>query len=443
MKRDSFYLISGWVLTIFSYIWLFLQGIQRSYFHQDDVIALAVVANWQGWKTLFHLNNEHLNITFWPVLRILWLNFGLNFSVYLAFSMLLHLLVLVLIFIITYKLTKSLLYSSLPVWGMVINPNWFAVIWWIDGQMFILTTISALISYWLILKTKEHPSNFQYVLVYLISLLPGLSWGVGLVWPTLPLVVFGIDYKKKRLNRLGLVLLAAQVSLIGIYKILIGNNLGVNTDPVTWLSNPLAIINFALVGISNTLIGRWLWPQENKAIRIICLFVVLVLFSKIRPIKKLISKDVVFGAIVVIGSFLTYAIPRWKFGIGHAMANYYAYYPLSFLLISFSVFLKKLNPKGLKKTLLLSVFILHIGMSWLGFQDWARGWVVRPGQTKAYFQKLISLQPDECLENVYLPDFIIPQKIWRLDYLWPIFKKGPFPSCKINTRRLQEIPLQE
>lgn len=434
------YLISGWILTISSYMLLFLQGIQRSYFHQDDVIALAVVADWQDWKTLFHLNNEHLNITFWPVLRILWLNFDLNFSVYLAFSMFLHLLVLVLIFIITYKLTKSLLYSSLPVWGMVINPNWFAVIWWIDGQMFILTTLFALISYWLILKIRENPSNFQYLLVYFVSLLPGLSWGVGLAWPTLPLIVFGIDYKDKRLNRLGFVLLASQVTLIGIYKILIGNNLGVNTDPATWLLNPLAIINFALVGISNTLIGRWLWPQENKPLRIICLTIVLCSIWLSRKNIKKINKDIFFGFLVALGSFAIIAIPRWRFGIGQAMANYYAYYPLPFLLISVSLFFYRLNLKGIKKTLLLSIFILHIPLSWLGFEDWASKWVVRPQQTKAYFKRLNSLQPGECLENIYLPDFIIPQKIWRLDYLWPIFKKGPFPDCSSFPRRRESTP---
>ena len=75
------------------------------------------------------------------------------------------------------------------------------------------------------------------------------------------------------------------------------------------------------------------------------------------------------------------------------------------------------------------MFLLHIPLSWLGFEHWASKWVIRPQQTKKYFQELINLPPEKCLENIYLPEFIIPQKIWRLDYLWPIFKKGPFPSC--------------
>jgi hypothetical protein len=416
------FLVLGWILTLASLFNLFFQGLQRSYFHQDDVIALGVVADWQGWKTILHLNNEHLNITFWPILRFLWLNFGLNFSVYFTVSMFLHLTVLILIFMITYKQTKSFLYSSLPVWGMVINPNWFAVVWWIDGQMFMLATIFALLSYWLILKIKDKPSNFLYFLLYTVSLLPGMSWGVGLAWPTWPLLVFGIDYTKKRFNHLGYVLLSAQITLLGIYKLLIGTNLAVKI-------NPFGVIYFMLVGISNNLIGRWLWPPENKPIRIICLAIALLIIWLSRKNLKKINKNIFFGLLVVLGSFMIYAIPRWSFGIGQAMANYYAYFPLSFLLISVSLFFHHLNLKGIKKNLLISIFLLHIPLSWLGFEHWVSKWVIRPQQTKAYFQQLNNLQPSECLENIYLPEFIIPQKIWHLDYLWPIFKKGPFPDC--------------
>lgn len=435
------FLIFGWLLTIVSLFNLFFQGLQRSYFHQDDVIALGVIANWQGWwATLTHLNNEHLNVTFWPILRILWLNFGLNFTPYIFLSVFLHIIVLFLIFIVAYSQTKSFLYSSLPVWGMVINPNWFAVIWWIDGQMFILTTIFALLSYCLIIKIKDKASKLLYFLLYIVSLLPGLSWGVGLAWPTWPFLAFGIDYTKKRLNHLGYVLLSAQITLFGIYKLLIGNNLGVNTSPMTWFSNPFGIIYFMTVGISNNLIGRWLWPQENKPIRVACLFALLFFVSFFRKEFKKINKNIIFGLLVVLGSFAIYAIPRWRFGIGQAMANYYAYFPLPFLLISVSLFFHSIDLKGIKKNILVFIFLLHIPLAWLGFENWASKWVVRPQQTKAYFQELINLPSTSCLKNDYLPEFIIPQKIWRLDYLWPIFKKGPFPKCSSFPRMRESIP---
>ena len=69
-------------------------------------------------------------------------------------------------------------------------------------------------------------------------------------------------------------------------------------------------------------------------------------------------------------------------------------------------------------------------MSWIGFEDWARNWVVRPQQTKIYFAKLNNMHPGDCLENGFLPEYIIPQHIWKIDYLWPIFEKKFDPFCK-------------
>ena len=414
-----------------SAVMLYRQGIDRVYFHQDDVVELAVVADWQGWATLGHMNNEHLNITFWPLLRLQWILFGINFTPYLSFNIFLHLTVLLLIFLITHKLTKSLLWASLSVWGMVINPNWFTVVWWITGQMFFLTTIFALLTYWVILKIKEHPENgFWYFLLFFLATLPGLSWGVGLTWPIWPFLIFGVDYLKKRINTIGYMLVAAQVTLALIYFSLVGSNLGVHTDPRQWLTNPLAIINFVAVGISNTLVGRWLWPQENLKIRVACLLVLLIIILISKVYKKLSDRNVLFGLLVTVGSFVTFAIPRWRFGIGQAMANYYAYFPLPFLLISIAVLLSRVKPMGIKRLLIMAVFLIHIPLSWIGFEEWASEWVVRPQQTKAYFQELDATQPGKCLENRFIPEYIVPQNIWRIDFLWPIFKKDFDPFCK-------------
>lgn len=424
-------MVLGWILTLASIILLYRQGLIRSFFHQDDIPALAVVADWRGWLTVFHLNNEHLNITFWILQRILWLAFGVNFAPYLITNILLHISVLCLIFLIAYKQTRSFIWASLPVWGMVINPNWFCVVWWVNGQMVMLATLFALVAYLVILEIKNKPNKkFLYPLLYLFSVLPGFSWGVGLTWPTWTLIIFGIDYLKKKIIKIGYVLIAAQITLAVVYFTLIGKNLGVNTDPKTWLSNPFALIYFVIVGVSNTVVGRWLWPQESLKTRAACLLVLLLVIFISKSYKWMANRNILYGIFVVVGSFVTFAIPRWRFGIGHAMANYYAYFPLPFLLISLAILLYTMKLSGLKKMIILSLFLIHIPLSWIGFESCARTWVIRPQQTKAYFQELNTVLPGTCIENRYIPEYIVPQNIWRIEFMWPIFKKNFDPFCK-------------
>jgi len=433
-KKDIVVLFLGWTLTLFSVVILYKQGVERSYFHQDDVVELGVVADWQGWSTLGVMNNEHLNVTFWPLLRLQWMLFGISYTPYLMMNIILHVIVLTLIFLITYRQTKSLLWSSVPVWAMVINANWFTVVWWITGQMIFLTTIFALISYLVILMIKDDKKNLLLLpLLYIFSVLPGMSWGVGLTWPVWPMLIFGIDYQNRRINAIGKSLLLAQITLVFVYFSLVGKGLSVHTDPRTWLSNPLAILNFAYVGIRNTLIGRWLWPLEDLSIRAMILISTLITFLFFKPFKW-INQNVWFGFLVVFGSFVTFAIPRWQFGIDHAMANYYAYFPLPFLLISVSVLMSRMSLVGIKKCLVIFVVLVHIPLSWIGFEWWARVWVMRPQQTRDYFAHLDRLQPDECITNEYLPMYIVPQNIWRIDYIWPIFKKDFNPFCSEDYR---------
>jgi hypothetical protein len=112
------------------------------------------------------------------------------------------------------------------------------------------------------------------------------------------------------------------------------------------------------------------------------------------------------------------------------MANYYAYFPLPFLLISLSIFFQKVIKSNFIKLFILLIFIVHIPLSWYGFEHWAGDWVIRPQQTRAYFSELNSVQKGDCIKNIYIPEYIVPQNIWRIDYLWPIFKKDFNPFCE-------------
>ena len=428
----------GWFLVVGSLFWLYWQGNLRAYFHQDDVVELANIARWNS-RTIFHLNNEHLNITYYPLLRLQWLLFGINFSGYLFFNLLLHALVLFLIFQVSFKTTRSFFWAGLAVWGMTINSNWFTVVWWVSGQMFLLTTVFALLSILVIIeiRTKLKSSAkkwWPYLLLYLFSVFPGLSWGGGLTWPIWPLLVYGIKSSggKISLNKIGKTLILSQITLAIIYFSLIGDNLAVHTDPATWFSNPLAILAFMVVGISNTVVGRWLWPTENLYLRIAALLVASLVFLAMKPWKKFRNKHIFLGVVVVLGIYLTYALPRWRFGIGHAMANYYAYLPLSFIMISLVNYFSTYSSKKLFKISIASFFVILMVFSWIGFESWARDWVIRPQQTRNLFTKLNKLDSSTCLKNEYLPTYIVPQPRWRMDFIWPIFKKSNNPFYENN-----------
>ena len=401
MKKETVFVIIGWALTIISVLMLSQQGMARSFFHQDDVVELVVIAKWNGWASLSHLNNEHLNITFWPLLRWQWLIFGINFAPFLMVNILLHLVVLILIFVITYKITKSFLWASVPVWGMVINANWFRGDLVDNGTDDPINDDFCVIDILDDYKNLEKNQKKDYCIGCCIffSVLPGLSWGVGLSWPMWPFIVFGIDYAKKKINKIGGVLLVSQATLVAIYFSLIGNNLSVHTDPGTWFTNPWEIIKFMVVGVSNTVIGRWLWPSENLKIRLICLILLLMVLIVFKLYKKMTDRNVLFGLLVVGGCFLTYAVPRWRFGIGHAMANYYAYFPLPFLLVAMAVMFYKAKLVGWKKLVVLAIFLIHIPLSWIGFESWARDWVVRPQQTRAYFKQLDEIKRGDCIKK--------------------------------------------
>ena len=423
-------LIVGWTLTLGSVFILCRQGITRSFFHQDDVVELGVVAVGKWPETLFNLNNEHLNITFWPILYLQWLVFGIFYTPYLFVNILMHVIVLTLIFVITWRLTKSFLWSSLPVWGMVINPNWFTVIWWITGQMFFLTTIFALLCLLVILNIKKQPEiKMNYFWLYLFSVLPGMSWGVGLSWPIWPLLIYGIDFSKRKLNNIGLILLMAQITLTVVYSLLIGTNIAVHTDPKTWLTNPFEILRFVFYGVTKAVFGRWFWPIKDIQIRFLTPFILSSLYLYFGRYRKYVDRNSLFGIIVLFGSYMTFAIPRWKFGIDHAMANYYVYFPLPFVMISLVVLFSKIKMHKYTSAIVLAFFLIHIPMSWIGYEEWARDWVIRPQQTKLYFEELNRVERGNCIENRIIPEYIVPQNIWRIDYMWPIFKKDFDPFC--------------
>lgn len=428
---ENILFLFGILLFVACMFGLFLRGSQFSFFHQDDVVELGFVSRWDGANSLLHLNNEHVNLTFWPLLYLEWIFFGVNFQYYLVVNFFLHFLVLFFVFVVTKKQTKSVYWSLLAVFGMSVNANWFAVIWWITGQMIILATLFAVLSYLVLLNIADgRDKAFNYFLLFLFSTLPGLSWGVGLSWPLVLLLGHFVDGSKKSKKVIS-VLIGSSIFLATFYFMTVGKNLGVHTNPSTWITSPISIFWFMLVGVSNTLIGRWIFPIEILPLRVLVLGVLAITFSRIVFVTRKNVRRLGFGIWVSVLAFTTYAIPRWRFGIGHAMTNYYAYFPLAFLLISTIDFLSKVKLGKIGNLIVLAIFVLYMPVSLFAFNEKSKNWVSRPIQTRSYFQKINSISNiSKCINDDLLPEFIIPyNKTYKLSYLWPVFKKNFNPIC--------------
>ncbi len=427
------------VLGTASLLFLFIDGTQRMFFFQDDIISLgAVVKNWP--KVIFTPNNEHLNILYWPLLYLEWKLFRINYSGYLIVSFLLHILVLIFIFLIVKRISKSKWLSWLAAGSVIVNRNWNEIIWWTTGQMIILSVLTILFSFWWLLRLeKKKKIKWTDQLVLIISaILPGLSWGVGLAWA--PLLFLGMSWKLKK-NKLKIKwpeILFSVILILIPYKIWVGNNIDVNFKIYTWLKNPLRIAFFVLVGLGNNVVGRWLMPIETIKGRIIILFLFSVVLIKSKFWKKInLKREVLFSFFAAIWFYFIFAIPRWQFGIGQAMAERYSYLPLIFLVIGIFGCIQVNKLKRIEKISLTLFVFLTILLGVIGFQIKSKEWVTRPQKTRFFFNKLDTIKKGNCIQNTFLPDYIVKVDQWKIDHVWPILNKDFNPlSENKNCRRI-------
>lgn len=397
-RREKFVLILiGLILGL-----VYFSGLSKMYFHQDDIDFLIAVA--RDWPvTIWQPVNEHVVIIFWLLYRLEWWFFGINFGGFLTVSMLLHGLNLLLAGRLVYEETKSRYYGLLTALVLAVNNNWNESVWWSTGQMWLLATLSCLVSLWLLRRKKLWP------VVPIIAVLPGLSWGVGLIWPVILTLAFGVR------GRLRWGLLASQGALLLIYRLL---------APVKALTTFFSLerlaqmVVFVVVGMANTVVGRLVFPWENKPIRVVALAVMLLVLAKTFGLWK--KKIVGWPAQLIIASvliYLTYSFGRADFGIGQAMATRYAYLPTFFLVAAVVTIWAKSSLGKWKDNLALGVAI-YLALAGLIVFDWrVESWVRRPAMVKEYFNSVKVVGAENCLVNEALPKFINPDQIKDLSSL--------------------------
>lgn len=397
-------------LTILILVFVYVFGLSKMYFHQDDVdFLVAVSADWP--KTIWLPVNEHAVILFWLLYRLEWWFFGINFGGFLTVSLLLHGLNLFLAGRLVYEETRSRYYGLLTGLILAVNNNWNESVWWSTGQMWLLATLFGLISLLLLRSWQRGKIGGIYwgLLIMAVSALPGLSWGVGLLWPLILLVSF------RFLGSLKYGLLISQGALLLVYQLLASPK---NLASLLTLGRLVQMVIFVIVGLANTVVGRLVFPWENKPIRFLVLAGLLVLLLKTFRLWR--GKVVGWPLSLTMASILiyaTYSLGRASFGVGQAMATRYAYLPTFFLVMAVMVVWAKVKFGRQKESLALGAAIYLAVAGLLVFNWRVTEWTKRPQMVRWYFNSIKRLSADNCLIDEPLPKFINPDPTRRLSDL--------------------------
>lgn len=408
------------MVTIIIALWV--TGARNFYFHQDDVISLSMVA--RDWpRVLVSPNAEHVNSIFFTLLYSEWKLFGLNYPWYLAVSMMIWSGILGFVYKIVKQGTKSSWWGVIAVGALAINRNWGEMVWWVTGQAMMSATLLMLASWWYRLKLdKEKRVKWWESALWGISLiLPGLAWGGGLIWPFVALLF----WRKANVSWI------ASTATLAIYLAVAGSSSGLHFSSSSWIDSPLQIILFVAVGLIENVLGRWIFPFRNLAVQQVVLIGALLSWIKWGRAQFKMNRQVIFAWSVSILSLFAYALPRWQFGLGQAMAERYAFAPLIFGVIGITIGLRKLKLTTRRVVIIfgLTIYLMVVGS--IGFAKKAESWRERPLQVKEWFEELNSLAPGQCYPSEYLPDFVVEPDLYITEDIWPIFKKNfePWRAC--------------
>ncbi len=410
-------------------LYLAVSGILKMFFHQDDIDYLIVISKYWP-EALWHRANEHVVVMFWLLYRAEWLVFGTNFSGFLFVNIILHLINLFLAGKLVYEETKSRFYGLLTALFLVVNNNWNESVWWSTGQMWLLATLFCL---FFLLERKKTGGFIRKIWLTVLLVLPGISWGVGLLWPVIVFVGFGLRKRGNgvRVTAVGYLAMVAQLVLALVYRAIFVSII----KPVSpfSLTRVFQSVSFVLVGLSNTVVGRLLFPWENKPVRLVVLVAVLLFVIYNR---KSISKRIMFfeGFLLfsVVAFFSTYALGRASFGIGQAMATRYAYLPTFFLVMGCLVLVSRFKNQLFENLMfLLGIYCLAGGL--VVFNWRVTEWTKRPQQTRQYFTLIKQSKTENCYVDELLPKFINPEPTKRLsDLIFPLKTSLRFGTEKQN-----------
>lgn len=369
------------------------------YFHQDD-LDWFMMANKPFWSVMAAPLSDHINYLFRLLLKFEWDTFQLYFPGYLFVSTVLHALVVAMI----YKLAKATSgrgdLAAVSALLFTINTNWTEVVLWTSGQTISITVLFILLAMYSIWQKK-----YRSISVWLATFTSALA--LGLLPATF--LVYGIDFKKKKIFKLGFAVILMLIIVMLFYKYLATDGTTIEYS-LSWLVKVIEVVGLAII---NTVIGRLLIPFDNfemTRIILVCTFLVIGLWS-IRKNLKDIFQDrwSVFLIFQIFFYYLIVAVGRAQYGVGIMRAERYAYLGLALLLLLCVRILR--NVKIDKWVWIVPCVVM---VSCIGLYRRAGDYVRRPQQLR---QVIEQVQKDRETIN---PDSYLPYEILndeRLKYI--------------------------
>ncbi len=213
-------------------------------------------------------------------------------------------------------------------------------------------------------------------------------------------LVYGIDFKKKKIFKLGLAVIFISLIVLLFYKYVATDGTKIEYSLV-WMVKVVEVMGLAII---NTVIGRLFIPFDRfETIRIVfvCIAMGISAWKLRKNIKELLlDKWNVFLILQIIFYYLIVAVGRAQYGVGIMRAERYAYLGLVLLLLLCVRVLRK-TKIGNWVWIVPAILIIQI----FGLFRRAEDYVRRPQQLK---QVLEQVQKDQ---NAINPDSYLPYEI--------------------------------
>lgn len=392
-------ILKWWHLLTFGLLFaLYVWGSKYMYFHQDD-LDFFIMANQSLKGVMMSPLADHINYLFRFLLKFEWDMFHFNYPPYLFVSIVMHFLVLMMI----YKLAKATSnrndLSILSVLLFAINTNWTEVILWFSGQ-----TISISALFILIAMAAVWHKKYRTVSLWLSTFTSALA--LGLLPATF--MVYGVDYKNRRIFKLGTFVILISLMVIYFYKFIATDGTKIELS-IPWL---IRVCEVMILAIINTVLGRLIIPFDKFETFRILLVSVAVLMCVIqfrKYLKELLTdKWSMYLILQIFFYYLIVAMGRAQYGVGIMRAERYAYLGLALILLFLARVLRKVK---IDKYIWIVPMIVIIQV--FGLYRRSQDYVVRPQILKRTVEE-VQKKNGEIIPDAYLPYEILNDR--RLKY---------------------------
>ncbi len=369
-------------------LWMFLYGLTKMYFHQDD-LDWFIIANKPFGDFWRYPIGDHVNYVWRALLKTEWELIGLYFPPYLFVSVIMHTSAVWLIYVLGKATSGRSDLASYAALLFTINTNWTESVLWISGQTISITAVFVLLGMLAVWKKKN-----QGIMMLLASWTSALSLGF--------IAAGAIVYRDLRVKALAI------VGILGIIYTRYGGDGTAIEWSLEWVGQVMSVAGLMMI---NSVVGRLIIPFDRMESMRIILVVLLMVYGlwrgrdNLRAIWRdqwsrfLIFQIIFYNVIVAVG--------RAQYGVGIMRAERYAYLGLALSLL-LMVRVARNWVVGRWVWLVPIIVMIQVG----GFYQRAQTYIERPQK----LQELVrGIRRGEVSDpQAYLPHFVFNDE--RLRY---------------------------